>query len=192
MRVPGIYATISMRTVNLPARESYPASYEIVEAWTSPSNRYDLSIDAAKRNTTYALPSIVPWSQIHNASLSTTSGRGYYGTSFTWRPTGISKVSGAFIDLGPIVHTVRVYVNGHQLPALDVTAAKADIGPYLVKGENKIGVVVSTPLGNYLGSIWISLVNIGRSNEAPLPSQVEEYGFVQDVVVTPYRTDTVT
>ena len=95
---------------------------------------------------------------------------------------------GAFLDLGVIVHTVRVSVNGYILPALDVVCARADISSYLRNGVNSVEVVVSTPLGNALSANWGAIESSGKfaqsQIEAPL---VAAYGLVGNVTVIPYE-----
>lgn len=156
----------------------------ILESWTRPSNLFSIDTIATKTNTTYNLPSLLPWSSI-SSSLQNVSGRGYYSTSFTWPPS--SPASGAFIDLGAIVHSVRVWVNGHVLPPLDVTAAKADIGKFLVEGINEVEVVVASPLGNALRAVWDELLASGQAPAAAVPG-VAEYGLVGDVRIVPYMS----
>jgi hypothetical protein len=170
-----------------------------VESWTSPSNPFDLNPDASRTNSTYTgIASLIPWQAI-SASLATVSGRGYYFTSFQWPPTTASPldpkytVSGAFINLGAIVHTARVTINGQALAPLDVTSATADISPYLIVGTNQVEVVVSTPLGNALRPIWnvIETAGVPASSFSGTTLNVEDYGLVFPVSIVPYREDIV-
>ena len=96
---------------------------------------------------------------------------------------------GALLDLGRIVHTARVTVNGHVLPALDVTWARADISSYLKTGVNHVEVVVSTPLGNALRPIWDSLESSGKFANSQIGApEIAGYGLVGIVtVITPYE-----
>ncbi|WP_433190230.1 glycosyl hydrolase [Actinoallomurus sp. CA-150999] len=56
---------------------------------------------------------------------------------------------GAYLDLGAVVDTCRVSVNGHALPPLDsLDVGHVDIGRYLRPGDNTITVRVATPLIN--------------------------------------------
>lgn len=165
-----------------------------VESWTSPSDPYDLDIIATRTNlsTFTSIPSLVPWYSI-SASLTNVSGRGYYSTSFQWPPSDTPAVDGAFIDLGAIIHTARVAINGNAVAALDVTWAREDITPYLVDGPNSVEVVVSTPLGNALRPIWGSIETSGKiaSATVPDPPRVADYGLVFPVQILPYIEVTV-
>lgn len=165
-----------------------------VESWTTPTDIYDMNPDALRSNLSAftGIQKLVPWTSI-SSSLTDISGRGYYSTGFNWPPatTSHTTVYGAYIDLGAIIHTVRVAINGHSLPPLDVTWARADISKYLVNGLNRVEVVVSTPLGNALDPIWDSLETTGRTavSENTNPPSIAEYGLVFDVKIEPYRED---
>ncbi|KAJ5930057.1 secreted protein [Penicillium verhagenii] len=162
-----------------------------VEAWTPLPDFYDVE-GATKTNKTFHTSSLIPWNQISD-TLTNTSGVGYYTTTFAWPPSSSSSVSGAFIDLGPITHTARVIVNGHQLPTLDISWAKANIGSFLQRGTNTVQVVVSTTLGNVLRTYWDSIETSGKLAVDVLadPPAVEEYGLVYPVQIIPYREDKV-
>jgi hypothetical protein len=152
----------------------------IVEHWNPPSNLSDIETVAVKSNTTHSLPTLDSWQSI--AGLQNVSGRGYYSTSFN---LDVGNNGGAIIDFGAIVHTVSVSVNGHALPPLDTTWARADITPYLVSGENTVEAVVSTTLVNQLIPIWSDLRASGVA-PTPGPPLQQDYGLLFDVVVTPY------
>jgi hypothetical protein len=153
-----------------------------VEHWDPPSNLTCITCGATKHNTTHTLTSLIPWSQI--AGLENVSGRGYYNTTFTW-PLSTSRSEGAILSFGAVYHTLRTSVNGHSLPPLDITDAKADIGPYLIKGVNVVEAVVSTPLGNVLRSIWNELRTSGSGPSVGVPAQAD-YGLRAGVSVIPY------
>jgi len=165
-----------------------------VEHWDPPSNLLDIEGGSVKHNTTHKLPHPVSWQEI--SGLQNVSGRGYYSSSFAWPPcrsrSNGAVVSGAVIDFGFIAHTLRVSVNGHTLPPLDVTAPKADISEWLVRGVNTVEAVVGTPLGNAVRPVWDQLQTSGtKANDKVAgggPPAVGEYGLLADVVVTPYTS----
>ena len=166
----------------------------IVEHWDPPTDLYDIEGGAVKQNTTHALQNLVSWQQI--PGLENVSGRGYYSASFQWPAallaSSTSKPDGAIIDFGSVVHTLRASINGRLLPPLDVTSAKTDISQWLVQGENKVEAVVATPLGNVLRPIWDQLQTSGTGPTDPVgggpPPPIVNYGMLNDVVVTPYKT----
>jgi hypothetical protein len=161
------------------------------EHWDPPKNLLDIEGGALKSNTTHKLAHLVSWQQI--PGLQNVSGRGIYSASFQWRPStkhsSFKGKAGAIIDFGPVVHTLAVSINGHALPALDVTSAKRDISQWLVDGENTVVAEVSTPLGNVLIGIWDSLETSGSGPagaEGGPPPLVASYGLIKDVTIQPY------
>jgi hypothetical protein len=154
----------------------------IVEHWDPPSDLRDIETVAVKSNTTHSLPTLESWQDI--AGLQNVSGRGYYSTSFNLNH---DNFGGAIIDFGAIVHTIRVTINGNPIRTVDTTWARADIGPYLVQGENTIEAVVSTTLANQLIPIWALLRSSGAAPTSGAPA-AQDYGLLFDVVVTPYKS----
>ncbi|KAK3074977.1 hypothetical protein LTR53_002146 [Teratosphaeriaceae sp. CCFEE 6253] len=158
----------------------------IAELWSPPLDLYNVT-GTVKTNTTHLLPQLVSWQQI--PGLQNASGRGYYSTTFDWPAD--SSVAGAVLDFGWVYHTLRASLNGHALPPLDVTAPKVDIGAYLEDGENRLEVVVATPLGNAMIPIWYQLQTSGEGPGSPdastVPPPVGQYGLQLDITVTPYR-----
>jgi hypothetical protein len=163
-----------------------------VESWIAPANLFDLNPSATSSNlSTFAdIRSLESWQSI-SSSLTNVSGRGYYSTDFQWPPSGSigTDTLGAFIDLGAIIHTAQVTINGQTLAPMDIAWARADIARYLVNGSNSIEVVVSTPLGNALRSVWDSIEYSGKTAESQVgdaPS-VADYGLVFPVQIVPYQ-----
>jgi hypothetical protein len=156
----------------------------VAEKWGPPVDFNNSSASSLKTNTTYKLPTLLSWPLI--PGLQNTSGVGYYYNSFTWNDTSV----GAFVDFGSVVHTLRVSVNGHRLPPLDVTHARMDISEYLRAGRNEIVAVVSTPMINGLRPY---LDRIMTSGQAPLIADLTflsletEGGLVGEVVIVPYE-----
>ncbi|KAM0138973.1 hypothetical protein ACHAO1_003305 [Botrytis cinerea] len=156
----------------------------VAEKWGPPSNFDNASATSSKFNTTYKLPSLLSWPLI--PGLQNTSGVGYYSNEFTWSDTRV----GAFIDFGRVVHTLRVSVNGIQLPPLDVTHAQADISSYLVKGKNTINATISTTLINGLRPYLERLKTSGTGPEISSLTFARtevEAGLVGEVLITPYE-----
>ena len=85
------------------------------------------------------------------------SGIGRYRTSVDLGVDWSSK-DGAWLDLGDVGGTFRVFVNGEQLPPANQFVTRVDIGPYLKAGENQIEVVVATNLNNRLLADGIGMV----------------------------------
>lgn len=155
----------------------------VVESWTAPEDIYADQTQSAKSNSTWELSSLQPWNSISDA-LFNVSGRGFYNTTFAW-PLSPGECQGVVIDLGAVINTARVWVNGHQLPPLDPTHALADISEYVKTGENEVLVVVATTLGNAVRPHWSELKSSGTLALGPLPP-AQAYGLVSEVVVKQY------
>jgi hypothetical protein len=155
----------------------------VIESWTAPDDIYADQTQSAKANSTWQLSELKPWNAISD-SLSNVSGRGFYNTTFSW-PLTPDHAEQAVLDLGAIINTARVWVNGNQLPPLDPTHAVTDISEYVVTGENEVFVVVATTLGNAVRPHWSELRSSGTLALGPLPP-AQAYGLVSDVVVEQY------
>lgn len=156
-----------------------------IESWSAPDDIYADQTQSAKSNTTWDLTELKPWNAISD-SLFNVSGRGFYNTTFTWPPAESSEAEkGALLDLGAVINTARVWVNGHRLPPLDPTHAVADVTGFLTEGENEVLVVVATTLGNAVRPHWDRLRSSGTLALGPLPP-VQEYGLLSDVIVRFY------
>lgn len=84
------------------------------------------------------------------APLRHVAGRGVYRTTVTLA-RGWAEGQGAWLDLGSANDTVRVRVNGTEIPPVDQgNKNRIDVGPWLRAGENAIEVAVATPLINQL------------------------------------------
>ncbi|TVY70495.1 hypothetical protein Focb16_v001974 [Fusarium oxysporum f. sp. cubense] len=86
-----------------------------------------------------------PWSEISGAQ--NVSGVGTYTATFQV-PRVTSKDSIAVLQIGPVLHTIRAWVNDKQLPAIDIYDAQIDVSEYLVAGTNTIRVEVASTLFN--------------------------------------------
>lgn len=195
-------AILSNGTTCLISASGIPAALELeeweltAEHWEAPSNISDATELMTRFNTTHSLPALVSWAQI--PALVNTSGIGYYTTTFTW-PSKATHASanelGAYISFGKVLHSLRVQINGIDLPPLDITHAMADISPYLRPGNNTVTAIVPTTWWNYLRTIMDTLESAGAH---PLPLVLEELlglplpstddaGLMAGVIVTPFK-----
>lgn len=101
----------------------------------------DMTPDGVKRHEV-ELDELKPWPDI--PELADVSGIGTYTTTVTWAG------GGALLDLGEVLDTCRVTVNGRRLPPVSVIVPTVDAGPYLRRGTNTIEVEVATTLNNRL------------------------------------------
>ncbi len=128
----------------------------------------------------YALDQLIPWPNI--TGLVNTSGIGTYTTQFTWLPN--SSTAGAYLDLGPVFMTIRLWINSKWTGIIDVQDAVVDISPYLVEGLNDVKVEVSTTLRNRLLAVnvtqsWTQSTYASRYGTQP-------YGLIGPVTLLPF------
>lgn len=120
------------------------------------------------------LAELLPWPGI--AGLEDVSGIGRYTASFDLPTKEWTGGRGAYLDLGTVFDTVRVTVNGHPLPPVDLRHPVMDLKGYLRGGRNTLQVEVSTTLRNRLRTLVPS--------QAATPRQ--DYGLLGPVTVRPY------
>jgi hypothetical protein len=106
------------------------------------------------------------WQMI--TGLSDKSGTSTYTTTVD-TGSGWTGGTGATLDLGSVLGTAQVSVNGRRLPPLDQTdMSRIDLGGYLRPGVNRLQVHIATPV-----------YNAAYKTKSP-------YGLVGPVVLTPY------
>jgi hypothetical protein len=126
-----------------------------------------------KEPVSLTLDGLAAWPDI--AALANASGVGTYTTTVD---VGAGWTAGgrAVLSLGQVVDTVKLTVNGTDVP-VDQLSATADVGPYLRAGSNTLTVRVSTTLNNRLATLYPAVATRGI---------VQEYGLVGPVTLTPY------
>ena len=103
-----------------------------------------------KTDTPLRLEELTTWNNIDDVGRDV-SGIGTYRTTFEWDK---SAASGAYLDLGPIVESATVVVNGTKTEDVNLVDPVVDIPEsMLVDGENTLEIVVTTPLANTVLSI---------------------------------------
>jgi hypothetical protein len=73
------------------------------------------------------------------------SGIGYYATRFHW---DADAADGAWLDLGPLVQTAVVTVNGEKTKDVNINRAIVNITPLLKDGLNELKITVTASLTN--------------------------------------------
>lgn len=113
------------------------------------------------------------WAEIGSADV---AGIGRYSASINL-PENWKSGDGALLDLGLVVDTFRIAVNGTEIePSSFQDTSAIDIGPYLRGGGNEIVVRVATPLRN---AVKLHV----RSGMKRVP----DMGLIGPVVLRPYR-----
>ncbi|MDA0184268.1 glycosyl hydrolase [Solirubrobacter phytolaccae] len=117
---------------------------------------------------TLQLDGLKAWPAI--PELADVSGLGTYTTTFEW------DGAPAYLELGEVFDTYRVWINGRALPPSDQLNTTLDAGPYLIKGQNTIKVEVATTLNNRLRVVDVAFKSNTRQN----------YGLVGPARLVPY------
>ncbi|QGP80456.1 glycosyl hydrolase [Sphingobium sp. CAP-1] len=108
------------------------------------------------------------------------AGVGLYTATFTL-PAGWTVKDGALLDLGQVIDTFRITVNGIEVePSSYQDTSTIDIGPQLHPGQNRILVRVATPLRNAVKAYLRSGVK-----------RLAEVGLIGPVILHPYREEEV-
>lgn len=144
-----------------------------VESWSegaTPAESQKTNIDFG------TIDGLRPWNQLEG--LEKVSGIGRYTTTVQLE-NGWQQGTGAVIELGDVVDTYRITVNGTTLTTNQIDTT-LDIGPWLKAGENIITVEVASTLLNAMLA----------SNPADTRSP-DEYGMLSPVTLTPYVWTTV-
>jgi hypothetical protein len=153
------------------------------QIWTPGHNQYstvktDLPQFGVSAQQDGTLPS---WREIlAPVDLSTSSGLGTYTTAIKL-PATWSSTDGAYLDLGDVLDTAAVTVNGTEVAMNQSDRGRTDLGKTLKPGENTITVRVATTMFN-------AVRKSGDSNY-----QLQDWqrtGLIGPVELTPYR-DTV-
>jgi hypothetical protein len=179
----GTYSTTLSdgRTVNtelgdVPAPTTLSSWHLHVDSWEPGASAtqtnhvpHDLDVNADPGGMLPAWPTI--------SELQDVSGTGTYTAAVTVG-AGWTGGHGAYLDLGTVLDTFDVTVNGHALPAADLNdPSLIDVGRYLGTGTNTIVVDMATTLNNRMRTAQMT-------SYAYRPRQ--NYGLIGPVKLIPY------
>lgn len=117
-----------------------------IEDWRG-SNNSRTSIEPEILVHRFPNQSLVPWKEI-SPELESVSGIGTYSATFA---VPNMRNIGAYLSVGPIFNTLRVWINGHQLSPFAADNAKVGISSFICSDKvNDIKIEVSTTLYNRL------------------------------------------
>ncbi|KAM5353547.1 hypothetical protein ACJ41O_000197 [Fusarium nematophilum] len=183
-----------VQTPSLPGEKSLPkfnvGPWDLtIESWvpssdTSDSHSVIEELRLGPQNT------LVPWSKIPAAQNA--SGIGIYTASFVLPQSTYLKSDqiATLINLGPVLNTLRAWVNGKELPAVDISEAEVDISKFVVKGKNTIKVEVSSTLFNAVKARVDWVKNMGGGPAFPAlytASDWQAYGLTGPVYIRTMR-----
>ncbi|MEU4689007.1 glycosyl hydrolase [Actinoplanes sp. NPDC023714] len=155
------------------SRRRIPTTFRTFTEISTQLDNWELEVEdwqptgVTKQNVT--LTALAPWSSI--PSLADVSGIGRYRTTVT-----VPAATKALLDLGKVVDTCRVRVNGRLAPPIDVLRPVADIT--LKRGANTIEVEVATTLLNRLRTTSPAVFGIAAR---------QQYGLLGPVTLRSYR-----
>ncbi len=90
------------------------------------------------------------WTEIEGASYKAFSGTAVYKTTFS-KPSGIAK--NYRLDLGKVLHSVRISLNGKELVTLISAPYTLDIPAADLKAENTLEISVTNLMGNRMADM---------------------------------------
>jgi hypothetical protein len=122
------------------------------------------------------LNTLKPWIEI--PGLQQISGIGIYNSSFHFPPSP-PDIS-AIISFGPILNTIRVWVNDQRIPPIDLTDPRADVTEYLMQGLNTLCVEVSSTLFNAVKA------RMRSTTTAYVPLELTNAAFYEDNDYMPF------
>lgn len=170
-----------------------------VQSWV-PSSGANATSQSAKVDIDLGVQDTLrPWSEIPAAQ--NVSGVGFYTAtfatpaSFTQDGSNYTTTVGTVINFGPVLNTLRAWVNDKQLPPIDIYDAQVDISDYIdpqPDAVNSVRVEVSSTLFNAVkvrvGTNYVKTNGFGPSvpqlyTAAPL----QQHGLVGPVKVSTLR-----
>ena len=94
-----------------------------------------------------ALETLTGWDQIPEVGPDAV-GRARYEASFEWD----GSAAGAYLDLGTVLESMRVSLNGQTIPGVSMTSGRVDLGPWLQEGANTLVIEYSSSISNAIGN----------------------------------------
>jgi hypothetical protein len=154
-----------------------PAALELktwqleVQDWQPTEDIYSPETVITKHKVT--LDSLAPWTSI--PGLENVSGIGTYKTSFDLGR--LPAHAGAKLEIPSFVGSMRIRVNGKQLPPVDQLDTDFEIGNWVRSGKNDLEIEVATNLFNRLRVADPEVYGVGKP---------QAYGLVGPVVLRLY------
>ncbi|KAI8624411.1 hypothetical protein F5Y19DRAFT_491053 [Xylariaceae sp. FL1651] len=128
---------------------------------------------------------LLPWTQI--PGIEHVSGMGTYTTTF--EASGL-RGSAVVVNFGPVLNTLKAWVNGKKVQYFDPADPVADVSGLLVEGTNELRVEVSSTLFNTVKANVDRVFSIGYGpydKSLYTDAEWEEFGLVGPVTLQVYR-----
>lgn len=167
-----------------------------VESYSAPNTLGTTSVapNRTRIDISSPLTTLTPWTRI--PGLERVSGIGTYRASFTLpAPLGPNSTQTEAYTLHltkPILNTVRIFINGQVIPAVDLSAPEEgrDITPFIKEvGTNEVVIEVSSTLFNAVKARVKEVRSVGTGVRMPryYEGAWREFGLVGEVVVRRWR-----
>lgn len=121
-----------------------------ITAWTPPEDLNQVDSVLVPQPVIDLSQGLVPWDQLDGQA--NTSGVGTYITTFEWAHGQNSSV-GAQLDFGVVVHTLKAWLNGVELPTADPTHPVVDITLLVGEGTNELRIDAASTLLNAVNAV---------------------------------------
>ena len=108
------------------------------------------------------------------------SGIGTYTATLT-APADLTEFDGVFLHVPDPYNVFRVFVNGTELGNTSPFGGMADLGPYIVAGDNEVQIVIASTIGNAVRNFVLENPGVYTYNKPTL-----NYGLRADVEIVPY------
>lgn len=131
------------------------------------------------------LDHLAPWTKIPR--IEHASGTGTYRTQFEMLADGSTTI---LADFGPVLNTMKAWLNGKQVPAIDPTNPIVDISDLLVHGSNVLEVQITTTLFNVVKANIDRIFSIGSGPSTPsyfTGEDWQEFGLIGPVRLRAFR-----
>ncbi|KAK3356690.1 hypothetical protein B0T25DRAFT_451217 [Lasiosphaeria hispida] len=140
-----------------------------VESYAAPATLSTTSVSMNITTTTHPspLPRLTPWTTIKGWER--TSGIGTYRAAFSLAPTNSTSMNYTLHFTGQIQNTLRVWINGALVPAIDPAAPAEgrDITVLLRDGANEAAVEAASTLFNAVKARVNDVRSVGKGVQVP-------------------------
>uniref|UniRef100_A0A0W0ETP8 Secreted protein n=2 Tax=Moniliophthora roreri TaxID=221103 RepID=A0A0W0ETP8_MONRR len=152
-----------------------------ITKWTPPEDLSQIPSVLVPEPAINLTQGLIPWDQLEGHK--NTSGLGTYITTFEWSHAIDSNV-GVQLDFGVVVHTLKAWLNGIELPTADPTHPVVDISNLVQEGSNTLRVDAASTLLNVVNSVpGITSLGVPRFS---IFQRNQQYGLVVPVRLIPY------
>ncbi|KAL0569874.1 hypothetical protein V5O48_012093 [Marasmius crinis-equi] len=154
-----------------------------ITQWNPPANLSQIDSVLVPQPPINLTQGLVPWDQLPGQA--NISGVGTYLTTFDWAHAQDSPV-GVQLDFGSVVHTLKAWLNGVELPTADPASPIVDISRFVQEGTNTLRIDAASTLLNAVNAVrQVESLGQIRTQVGTVPPN-QHYGLVSPVRLIPY------